>query len=144
MAIALRHIAEHYQEKLMSVSEIAKATSVSRRQLERTFRQHMGCTINQHIVRTRLAEVKKRLAETDHKVLAIAHQTGFTRSSHLFRAFRKIIGISPKTYRKRLAIKTRTPASAHGAGRSRSASVGAPLALAKPSLSPKRKSSRTR
>ena len=78
-------------------------------------------TINQHIVRTRLAEVKKRLAETDYKVVAIAHQTGFTRSSHLFRAFRKIIGISPKTYRKRLATKTRTPASEHGAGRGRSA-----------------------
>jgi AraC-like DNA-binding protein len=102
----------------------------------------LALTINQHIVRTRLAEVKKRLAETDHKVVAIAHQTGFTRPSHLFRAFRKIIGISPKTCRKRQATKTRTPASEHGAGRSRSASVGAPLALAKASFSPKRKSSR--
>ena len=80
-------------------------------------------------------------AETDHKVVAIAHQTGFTRPSHLFRAFRKIIGISPKTYRKRLATKTRITASAHGAGRSRIASVGAPLALAHPSFCPKRKSS---
>ena len=142
VAIALRYIAEHYQEKLMAVDAVAKATSVSRRQLERTFRRHMGCTINQHIVRTRLAEVKKRLAETDHKVVAIAHQTGFTRPSHLFRAFRKIIGISPKTYRKRQATKTRTPASEHGAGRSRNASVGAPHALAKASFSPKRKSSR--
>jgi hypothetical protein len=33
----------------------------------------------------------------------------------LFRAFRKIIGISPKTYRKKQATKTRTPASERGA-----------------------------
>ena len=90
--LALRHIAEHYHEKLMSVNEVAKATSVSRPQLERTFWRHMGCTINQHIVRTGLAEVKNRLAETDPKVVAVAHQTGFTRPSHLFRAFHKIIG----------------------------------------------------
>jgi transcriptional regulator GlxA family with amidase domain len=100
VAIALRHIAEHYREKLMSVNEVARATSVSRRQLERTFRRHMGCTINQHIVRTRLAQVKKQLAETDHKVVAIAHQTGFTRPSHLFRAFRAHFRMSPKRQRQ--------------------------------------------
>ena len=101
VAIALRHIAAHYADHLLAVPEIAAASGLSRRHLERAFRKEMGCTLNEHIVRTRLQEVTTRLLQTEDKVVAIARQTGFTRPSHLFRAFRARFRTSPKRFRRR-------------------------------------------
>jgi AraC-like DNA-binding protein len=41
----------------------------------------------------------------------VATLTGFARPSHLFRTFRKRVGLSPKTWRKRQAAGTRPPAA---------------------------------
>lgn len=106
VALALRHIAEHYHEKTLSVDEVVKATSISRRQLERVFRQQMGCSLNQHIAHTRLQKVKKLLEESVDPVTDISRQAGFSRPNHMFRIFRRLIGVSPKAYRASKAAKT--------------------------------------
>jgi len=100
VAIALRHISEHYTDHLLAVPDVAAASGLSRRHLERAFRKEMGCTLNEHIVRTRLQEVASRLTQTKDKVVAIARQTGFSRPSHLFRAFRAHFRTSPKRFRR--------------------------------------------
>ena len=87
------------------------ATNLSRRPLEKAFRHEMKRTLNEEIVRVRMEKVKDLLTTTNMKVVEVAAATGFARPSHLFRTFRKQLGLSPKTYRKRKAAKTRPPAS---------------------------------
>jgi LacI family transcriptional regulator len=109
VAIAVRHISEHYGDHLLAVGDVAAAAGLSRRQLERAFRKEMGCSLNEHIVRTRLQAVATRLTQTQDKVVAIARQTGFTRPSHLFRAFRAHFRTSPRRFRRRADAARQTP-----------------------------------
>jgi LacI family transcriptional regulator len=107
VAIALRHIAGHYGDHLLSVADVARATALSRRHLERSFRDGMHRTINQHIILTRLEQVRKLLRETNRTVSDIARATGFTRPAHLFRAFRDRFQISPRKYRRQSHVPAR-------------------------------------
>ncbi len=109
VAIALRHVADYFSNHLLSVNDVAAATRLSRRQLERAFRKEVGCTINAHIVRTRLQHVKKRLVESADKIVDIARQTGFTRPSHLFRAFRARFHTSPRKHRQQARRRGKAP-----------------------------------
>ena len=110
VARALRYIQDQYASPLLGVDAIVAATDLSRRPLEKAFRQELNRTLNEEIVRVRMEKVKDLLTTTKMKVVEVAAATGFARPSHLFRTFRKLVGISPKTYRKREALKTQPPA----------------------------------
>ena len=103
VARALRFIQDQYANPLLGVDSVVAATDLSRRSLEKVFRQKMKRTLNEEIVRVRMEKVKNLLATTKMKVLDVALATGFSRPSHLFRTFHKLVGISPKTYRARQA-----------------------------------------
>jgi LacI family transcriptional regulator len=111
VARALRYIQDQYANPLLGVEAVVAATDLSRRPLEKAFRQQMKRTLNEEIVRLRIAKAKDLLTTTKMKVVEVAAATGFTRPSHLFRTFRKVVGISPKTYRRRQAARTRSQAS---------------------------------
>jgi two-component system response regulator YesN len=55
-------------------------------------------------------EARKLLETSTLKAVEISAKTGFSRSNHFFRTFRKFVGTSPKIYRKRLKAKPRKPA----------------------------------
>lgn len=112
VARALRYIQDHYTSPLLGVDDVVAATSLSRRALELAFRKELQRTVNQEIVRVRMAEVRKLLTTTKMKVVGIAAITGFARPSHLFRSFRKLYATNPKSFRQREAARKRTPAPA--------------------------------
>lgn len=99
LARALRYIRDHYASPLLGVEAVVTATEISRRQLEKAFRRELHRTLNEEIVRVRMEKVKDLLTTTEMKVVDVAAATGFSRSSHLFRTFRKLFGISPTSYR---------------------------------------------
>ena len=107
VARALRFIRDHYTSSLIGVDDVVAATNLSRRALERAFRQELKRTINEEIVRLRIEMVREMLAHTEMKVVEISQASGFARTNHLFRSFRKRTGISPRTYRHRMS-KQRT------------------------------------
>jgi LacI family transcriptional regulator len=109
VARALRYVQDHYTNPLLGVESVVAATDFSRRPLEIAFRQEMQRTLNEEIVRVRMEKVKELLTTTNMKVVDVAAATGFARPSHLFRTFRKLHGISPKTFRNREALKARPP-----------------------------------
>jgi LacI family transcriptional regulator len=99
LARALRFIRDHYPSPLLGVEEVAAATDISRRQLEKAFRRELNRSLNEEIVRVRLEKVKELLTTTTLKVVDVAAMTGFSRPSHLFRTFRKSVGVSPNAFR---------------------------------------------
>lgn len=101
VAKALRFIHDHFANPLLSVDDIVAATSVSRRPLEKAFRSELLRTVNEEVVRVRLEKVKTLLAATQLSVADISAQTGFTRPNHLFRIFRRQLGMNPKQFRTR-------------------------------------------
>jgi LacI family transcriptional regulator len=84
----------------LAPDDVAAAANVSRRALDKKFQQHLGRTIHDEIMRTRLAEARRLLVETDHKLLVVAVRSGFAHSAQLCNLFKAAHGMSPIQYRK--------------------------------------------
>jgi LacI family transcriptional regulator len=84
----------------LSVNEVAKAAGISRRALERRFRQQMGGSILKEIRRHRTDEIARLLLETDLPVTHIAAASGFADAQHFARYFRASKKTSPRSFRK--------------------------------------------
>lgn len=98
VAAALTFIRNHAHEGI-GVDSILKELPLSRRVLERKFRDHLGRTVLAEIRRVRLEFVKALLIETDLPMPTIAARAGFSGARRLAVVFRQIIGITPTAYR---------------------------------------------
>jgi LacI family transcriptional regulator len=97
---ALRFINEHAR-KSIHVDEVVKAAALSRRVLERRFRQVIGRSILDEIRRVRIEQVIRMLVETNMSISQIATALEYPGVEHIARYFRREKGMSPLTYRKR-------------------------------------------
>ena len=96
----LAYIAEHFPDPALTVGSISNAVGMSRRNLERSFRQSMGCTIHQHIVNVRMREALRLLkASPRTKNADLAALIGVSGERTFFRMFRRHFGMSPKAHR---------------------------------------------
>ncbi len=102
----------------LSAGQVATSLGVSRKLLDRKFQQTLGRTIHDELQRTRLAEAKRLLAETDHKLLVVSVRAGFTHAAQLCNVFKAAVGMSPMEYRRTTQTCRRLAASAP-AGRGR-------------------------
>ena len=78
---------------------LAARIGLSRRQLERLFRQHLRKTPAQHYLETRLDRARHLLQQTDQPVMAVACATGFVSASHFSTCFRQMYGHTPRQER---------------------------------------------
>ena len=65
------------------------------------YHQQSGETIGEALLRIRMDEAKKLLANTNMLISEIALQTGYTDVSYFSRIFKRTAGVSPAEYRKR-------------------------------------------
>ena len=84
----------------LTVPEIAEALGLSQRQLERQFRQSMGCTVVQFATLIRLQHARVLLISTRLSVRDIAAASGFNTLSHFAHAFRRTFDRRPSDYRQ--------------------------------------------
>lgn len=90
---------ETHIEDPVDQETLARRAGLSRRQLERLFRQHLGCTPAQHYLRTRLERACHLLRQTDQPVMAVACATGFVSASHFSTCYRQLFGRTPREER---------------------------------------------
>jgi len=96
---ALRFIAENSHHPL-SVRDVALATGINRRSLERRFKRYSPEGIAKQIARMRIERAKRLIIETKGSLKSIAIECGFRNSDHLNKAFLRIEKLTPSKYRK--------------------------------------------
>lgn len=104
---ALHHLQQSLDDP-PTVQRVATTLGVSRRKLERHFRDTLGLTPAEAGLRLRLAQARFLLARLDLSVTEIAAETGFSDQSHLIRVFKSREGLTPAAWRRQNA-KTPIP-----------------------------------
>lgn len=84
-----------------SIDTIALQMGVSRRTMERRFKEIMNETPQQFRLKCKIAKAKQLLAK-GWKVAEVANKCGFNDQSHFSKVFGKLVGMSPKKYQKGL------------------------------------------
>jgi len=101
---ALRYISNHVADS-PDVDAVAEGVAMSRRTLERRFRQAMGRTIYDQIRHVRLERAKTLLTTTERLLTEVAMDSGFRSSSDLSNLFHRHVGMSPSEYRRRFTTR---------------------------------------
>jgi len=99
LAKALRFIRDHARSGA-TVEATARAAGLSRRVLEKRFREYLKHSALEEIRRVRTDQIARMLVETELPVSQIAETLGFEDVQHVARYFRAGKGLSPLAYRK--------------------------------------------
>lgn len=91
---ALLHI-EEYLDQPLSVSRIATHAGISRRQVERLFRAHLGMTVMHAVRLLRVHKAQDLLRSESRRILDVAVDCGFNSHSTFNRAYHTVFGRSP-------------------------------------------------
>lgn len=92
------HIHRHYDAPV-DLAALAARAGVSQSQLERRFRQLLGASPGEYVLRVRINASRTLLESTDRTIADIALSAGFYDHSHFTRTFRRLMSCSPKQYR---------------------------------------------
>ena len=100
VAAAMGFMASHARRPI-TVENVLDELIVSRKSLERKFRQHLGRTPLEEIRRLHLQEAQHLLIHTDYPMAEVAHRSGFVRPQHMATIFRRALDCTPSAYRLR-------------------------------------------
>jgi transcriptional regulator GlxA family with amidase domain len=88
-------------EEPLPTEEIARLVGVSRRQLERLFKQHLDSLPSRYYLEMRLTRARQLLRETSQSILQIGLSCGFSSGPHFSSAYRAHFGVTPRDERTR-------------------------------------------
>lgn len=100
VARALGYLWEHFAQPI-DVDDVIHASRMSRCGIYRAFEKHVGCSIGDELARKRIECAKKLLVESREKLHRIAGLSGFSGGEHFSRAFTRLVGMSPSSYRRK-------------------------------------------
>ncbi len=97
---AVRFVRDHADQPT-SVEQVLDHISISRRSLEKKFRQSFGHTPLKFIQKTHLERARELLRLTDMQMPSVARASGYTSAAAMSVMFRKHTGEAPTSYRAR-------------------------------------------
>lgn len=87
---------ETHIEEPLTTDEIAQQVSVSRRQLERIFKQFLNRVPSQYYLELRLNRARQMLQQTSKSIIQIGLSCGFSSGPHFSSAYRNFFGVTPR------------------------------------------------
>ncbi len=97
----------NYEEPLPT-EEIARLVGVSRRQLERLFKQYLNSLPSRYYLELRLNRARHLLQQTSQSILQIGLSCGFSSGPHFSSAYRNHFSITPREQRSQRAARVGT------------------------------------
>jgi AraC family transcriptional regulator, glycine betaine-responsive activator len=98
--IQVAALMEENIEKPLSLEDIARASCLSRRQIERLFRRHLDCVPKRYYLEMRLRRARELLLQTAMPIMDVTTSCGFKSPPHFSRCYRALFGHPPSTERR--------------------------------------------
>lgn len=92
------YVDEHYSEKI-TLNFIADSVGFSKYYISRLFKQHMGVTIIDYLIKVRLGKARELLGQSEYSIKQISFMVGYSDPNYFTWSFKKYLGISPIKYR---------------------------------------------
>jgi AraC family transcriptional regulator len=88
------------EEGRVELRVIAKEVGMSYFHFSRAFKLSMGMTPTNYIAERRIERAKKLMQETELPISEISLRSGFSSQSHFTTSFRRLAGVTPRSFRK--------------------------------------------
>jgi AraC family transcriptional regulator len=99
----MRRLMDFIEENLdrdLSLEAMAVEAEISPLYLPHAFKAAVGQSPHQYVLQRRIQKARSLLTSTDGPIADIALAAGFSSQSHLSNWFRRLVGVSPATYRR--------------------------------------------
>lgn len=98
----------------LPTDEVARLVGLSRRQLERLFKQHLDALPSRHYLELRLQRSRELLQRTGQSILQVGLACGFSSGPHFSNAYKLAFGCTPREERAREVAGLRLQQAASG------------------------------
>jgi transcriptional regulator GlxA family with amidase domain len=105
--IKAAELMEAHIEEPLSLDQLAAAIGVSRRQIERLFKRHLGQVPTKYYLELRLRRARELLLQTPMSIMDVTTATGFQSPPHFSKAYRSVFGYPPSAERRRGPVSLR-------------------------------------
>ncbi|MEK8128508.1 response regulator [Paenibacillus filicis] len=99
---AVQFIDAQYTNEHLSLSQAANEAGMSDSYFSRCFKEELGLSFIDYLIRLRMTKAKELLKEADSKTYEVAFAVGYSDYPHFSKSFKKVCGLSPNEYKKRL------------------------------------------
>jgi len=98
-AHVIAYIKKHLHDKI-DMSALSEKACMSRANFYRKFKREFGISPGDYILGERIKLAKEQLKNVHHTVTQVCFMVGFQNLNHFIRAFKKEVGMTPKTYQQ--------------------------------------------
>jgi AraC-like DNA-binding protein len=103
---AIEYMDYHY-DLPVKLKELAKCAGLSVFRFAHVFRQQTGITPVEYLTQVRIKHAKRLLATTNWDFRQIMEATGYTYQSYFIRMFKRVVGMTPQQYRRKMAAQSK-------------------------------------
>jgi len=90
------------EEGRVGLRLVAKEVGMSYFHFSRAFKQSLGMSPTKYIGARRIERAKRLMQETDSPISEIALRSGFSSQSHFTTSFRRLTGVTPRSFRREM------------------------------------------
>jgi|GEM_PF-3199477 len=94
----IKYTQENYNKSDITINDISKMTGTTTRKISMILKKNFKMSFRQYLNKIRVEEAKHLITNTDRQLTEIAFYIGYNNSTHFYRIFKEITGLSPKDY----------------------------------------------